>query len=187
MRQRLSAHPVPLQFPIGREDLFHRRNRFHRRKSAIIWKRRNAGRGIRNAAAGKTVGRGVFEDASGRWKRVKASALTPEFYKEHREKVVEYIAEHDDAMLTKYLEQHKLSLRNCALRCAVDDCVEIGSGAGRLGVQEQGHSAAARCGGGLSAGAVDVPPVEGTDPNGRSRFCAALRTISRLRRWRSRS
>ena len=34
---------------------------------------------------------------------VKASALTPEFYKEHRDKVVEYVAEHDDAMLTKYL------------------------------------------------------------------------------------
>ncbi len=39
---------------------------------------------------------------------VKATALSPEFYKEHREKVVEYIAEHDDVILTKYLEQHKL-------------------------------------------------------------------------------
>src|SRR6202023_13928 len=39
---------------------------------------------------------------------VKASALTPDFYKEHREKVVEYIAEHDDAILTKYLAEHEL-------------------------------------------------------------------------------
>ena len=40
---------------------------------------------------------------------MKATANTPEFYKKHHDsRSVEYIAEHEDAVLTKYLEQHKL-------------------------------------------------------------------------------
>ncbi len=64
MRQRLSAHPVPLQFPIGREENFIGVIDFIEER-AIIWRERNAGRGIRDAAAGKTLGCGVLERAPG--------------------------------------------------------------------------------------------------------------------------
>ena len=45
---------------------------------------------------------------------MQASAISKEFYKERRERMVEYIAEHDDAILDKYLAEHELKPRNCA-------------------------------------------------------------------------
>ena len=105
MRQRLSAHPVPLQYPIGREDNFIGVIDFIEER-AIIWKDETLGAEVRSAAARKIVGREIPRIATGNWHgALKASALTPEFYKEHRDKVVEYIAEHDDAVLTKYLSR----------------------------------------------------------------------------------
>ena len=64
MRQRLSAHPVPLQYPIGKRRQFHRRDRFHRRARDYL-ERRNAGRGIRSASARKAVGREIPGIAAG--------------------------------------------------------------------------------------------------------------------------
>ena len=98
---------------------------------------------------------------------MKASALTPEFYKEHREKVVEYIAEHDDAMLTKYLEQHKLepaelraSLRRSTIALKLVP-VLAGSAFKNKGIQPLLDAVVD-----YLPSPADVPPVEGTDPNG---------------------
>ena len=119
---------------------------------------------------------------------VKASALTPEFYKEHREKVVEYIAEHDDAILTKYLEQHKLepaelraSLRRSTIALKLVPVI-AGSAFKNKGVQP------------LLDAVVDYLPVAGGCASGgrhdagwrTSRSFGAPRTISHLLRWRSR-
>ncbi|MGH9714040.1 MAG: elongation factor G [Candidatus Acidiferrales bacterium] len=107
MRQRLSAHPVPLQFPIGKEDNFIGVIDFIEER-AIIWKDETLGAEYEILPLEKLWDAAYVKSRPELEKAVTASALTPEFYKEHREKVVEYIAEHDDAILTKYLEQHKL-------------------------------------------------------------------------------
>src|SRR6202045_5430504 len=107
MRQRLSAHPVPLQYPIGREDNFVGVIDFIEER-AIIWKDEALGAEYEILPLEKLWDASYLKSRPAVETAVKTSALTPEFYKEHREKVVEYIAEHDDAILTKYLEQHKL-------------------------------------------------------------------------------
>src|SRR3984885_10896283 len=107
MRQRLSAHPVPLQFPIGREENFIGVIDFIEQK-AVIWLEDILGAKYEVLPLEKLWDAAYLKEHPALEVAVKASALTPEFYKEHREKVVEYIAEHDDAVLTKYLEQHKL-------------------------------------------------------------------------------
>jgi elongation factor G len=107
MRQRLSAHPVPLQFPLGKEDSFIGVIDFIEER-AIIWKDETLG------AEYEIISLDQLWDPAFQKARpevaaaIKASAVSPEFYKEHREKVVEYIAEHDDAVLSKYVAEHKL-------------------------------------------------------------------------------
>ncbi len=98
---------------------------------------------------------------------VKATALSPEFYKEHREKVVEYIAEHDDAILTKYLEQHKLepaelraSLRRSTIALKLVPVI-AGSAFKNKGVQPLLDAVID-----YLPSPMDVPPVEGTTPDG---------------------
>ena len=105
---------------------------------------------------------------------VKASALTPEFYKEHRDKVVEYIAEHDDAMLTKYLAEHKLepaelraSIRRSTIALKLVP-VLAGSAFKNKGVQPLLDAVVD-----YLPSPVDVPPVEGEDPNGDEAGSAA--------------
>jgi elongation factor G len=108
MRQRLTAHPVPLQFPLGKEENFIGVIDFIEER-AIIWKHETLG------AEYETITLDQLWDPEFQKSRpevaiaLKASAIDPEFYKEHRDKVVEYIAEHDDAVLTKYLAEHALS------------------------------------------------------------------------------
>src|SRR5467141_755912 len=102
MRQRLSAHPVPLQFPIGKEDNFIGVIDFIEER-AIIWKDETLGAEFEILPLERLWDAAYLKSRPELETAVKASALTPEFYKEHREKVVEYIAEHDDAILTKYL------------------------------------------------------------------------------------
>jgi elongation factor G len=100
-------------------------------------------------------------------KAVKATALTPEFYKEHREKVVEYIAEHDDVILTKYLEQHKLepaelraSLRRSTIALKLVPVI-AGSAFKNKGVQPLLDAVID-----YLPSPMDVPPVEGTTADG---------------------
>ena len=108
MRQRLSAHPVPMQFPLGKEDTFIGVLDFIEER-AIVWKAETLGAEFEYIELDK-----LWDPAFQKMRpeiaaALKASAVNADFYKEHREKVVEYIAEHDDAVLAKYLEQHKLT------------------------------------------------------------------------------
>src|SRR6202522_3885660 len=166
MRQRLGAHPVPLQFPIGREDNFIGVVDFLEEK-AIIWKDETLG------AQYETHPLEVLWDAEFLKARpevetaVKASGLTKEFYKEHRDKVVEYIAEHDDEILTKYLEQHKLepaelraSIRRSTIALKLVP-VLAGSAFKNKGIQPLLDAVVD-----YLPSPADVPPVEGEDPNG---------------------
>jgi elongation factor G len=166
MRQRLGAHPVPLQFPIGREDNFIGVVDFLEEK-ATIWKDETLG------AQYETHPLEVLWDAEFLKARpevetaVKASGLTKEFYKEHRDKVVEYIAEHDDEIMHKYLEQHKLeaaelraSLRKSTIALKLVP-VLAGSAFKNKGLQPLLDAVID-----YLPAPIDVPPVEGTDPNG---------------------
>ena len=157
---------------------------------AIIWKDETLGAEYEVLPLEKLWDAAVLEESRPELETaVKASALTPEFYKEHREKVVEYIAEHDDAILTKYLEQHKLepaelraSLRRSTIALKLVPVV-AGSAFKNKGVQPLLDAVID-----YLPSPVDVPPVEGTTIDGRrARTCGARRTISRLRRWRLRS
>ncbi len=166
MRQRLSAHTVPLQYPIGREDSFIGVIDFIEER-AIIWKDETLGAEYEILALEKLWDAAYLKTRPELEMAVKASALTPQFYKEHREKVVEYIAEHDDAILTKYLEQHKLepaelraSLRRSTIALKLVPVV-AGAAFKNKGVQPLLDAVVD-----YLPSPVDVPPVEGTSPDG---------------------
>jgi elongation factor G len=108
MRQRLSAHPVPLQFPLGKEDSFIGVLDFIEER-AIVWKDETLGAEFEYIALDKLWDPAFQKTRPDIAAALKASAVNAEFYKEHRDKVVEYIAEHDDAVLDKYLAEHKLT------------------------------------------------------------------------------
>ena len=140
-----------LHFPIGREDNFVGIIDFIEER-AIVWKDETLGAEYEILPLEKLWDAAYLKTRPALEAAVKASALSPEFYKEHRDKVVEYIAEHDDAILTKYLEQHKLepaelraSLRRSTIALKLVP-VLAGSAFKNKGIQPL-----ARCGGRLSA------------------------------------
>src|SRR6202163_4664246 len=94
MRQRLSAHPVPVNYTIAREDNLIGIIDFIEER-AIIWKDETLGAEYEILPLEKLWDAEFLKTRPEVEKAVKAAALSPEFYKEHREKVVEYIAEHD--------------------------------------------------------------------------------------------
>jgi elongation factor G len=111
MRQRLGAHPVPLQFPLGKEDHFIGVIDFIEQK-VIVYSDSEADNQGTNFETFPVAQLWDPKFVAGREDiaaALKISAITKEFYDEHRAKVVEYIAEHDDAVLAKYLEAHDLS------------------------------------------------------------------------------
>jgi elongation factor G len=153
MRQRLSAHPVPITYPIGREDNFIGVIDFIEER-AIVWKDETLGAEYEILPLEKLWDADFRKSRPDIDKAVVAAGLSAEFYKEHREKVVEFIAEHDDAILTKYLDQQKLepaelraSLRRSTIALKL---VPVIAGSA---FQEQGRAAVARRRDRLSAGA----------------------------------
>jgi elongation factor G len=166
MRQRLSAHPVAITHPIGREDNFIGIIDFIEER-AIIWKDETLGAEYEVLPLEKLWDAEFLKTRPEIQKAVTAAALSPEFYKEHREKVVEYIAEHDDAILTKYLEQHKLepaelraSLRRSTIALKLVPVI-AGSAFKNKGVQSLLDAVID-----YLPSPMDVPPVEGTTLDG---------------------
>jgi elongation factor G len=166
MRQRLSAHPVPLQFPIGKEDTFIGVIDFIEER-AIIWKDETLGAEYEFLPLEKLWDAAFLKSRPEVAAAVKASALTPEFYREHRDKVVEYIAEHDDAILTKYLESHQLepaelraSIRRSTIALKLVP-VLAGSAFKNKGIQPLLDAVVD-----FLPSPMDLPPVEGLTPDG---------------------
>ena len=165
MRERLAAHPVPITYPIGREgnfigiiDVIEER--------AIVWKDETLGAEYETLPVEKLWDAEYLKAHPALQTAVGATALSAEFYKQHREKVVEYIAEHDDAILTKYLEQHKLepvelraSLRRSTIALKLVPVI-AGSAFKNKGVQPLLDAVID-----YLPSPVDVPPVEGTAPD----------------------
>jgi elongation factor G len=165
MRQRLSAHPVPITYPIGREDNFIGVIDFIEER-AIVWKDETLGAEYEILPLEKLWDAEFRKSRPEIEKAVVAAGLSPEFYKEHREKVVEYIAEHDDAILTKYLDQHKLepgelraSLRRSTIALKLVPVI-AGSAFKNKGVQPLLDAVID-----YLPSPMDVPPVEGENPD----------------------
>jgi elongation factor G len=108
MRQRLSARPVPLQFPLGKEGLFIGVIDFIEEK-VVVWLEETLGAKFEIFEVAKLWDAAFVASRPDIAAALKISAIDEAFYKAHREKVIEYIAEHDDAVLAKYLEAHVLT------------------------------------------------------------------------------
>ncbi len=165
MRQRLSAHPVPLQFPIGKEDTFIGVIDFIEER-VVIWKDETLGAEYEIVSLDQLWDPAFQKTRPEVAAAIKSSALSPEFYREHRDKVVEYIAEHDDAVLTKYISEHKLEpaeLRASIRRSTIAlKLVPVLAGAAfkNKGIQPLLDAVVD-----YLPSPLDVPPVEGMSPD----------------------
>ncbi len=165
MRQRLGAHPVPLQFPLGKEDSFIGCIDFIEEK-AIVWMGEELGAKFETFDVAKLWDAEFVKSRPEIEAALKASMIDKAFYKEHRDKVVEYIAEHDDSVLEKYLQEHKLSpaeLRASIRRSTIAlklVPVVAGSAFKNKGIQPMLDAVVD-----YLPSPLDVPPVEGTLPD----------------------
>jgi elongation factor G len=166
MRQRLGAHPVPIQFPIGKEDSFIGCIDFIEEK-AIIWLEETLGAKFEIFEVEKLWDDVFLKSRPDIAVALKASAIDERFYKEHRGKVVEYIAEHDDAVLTKYLNEHaltpeelRISLRRSTIALKLVP-VLAGSAFKNKGIQPLLDAVVD-----YLPSPLDVPPLEGTALDG---------------------
>ena len=107
MRERLAAHPVALQYPLGKEDSFIGIIDFIDQK-AVVWLEDILGAKFEVLDVAQLWDDGFLKSRPEIANALKVSAISKEFYQERRERMVEYIAEHDDAILTKYLAEHEL-------------------------------------------------------------------------------
>ncbi len=166
MRQRLGAHPVPVQFPIGKEDSFIGCIDFIEEK-AIIWLEETLGAKFEVFEVEKLWDDAFLKSRPDIAAALKASAIDKAFYKEHRDKVVEYVAEHDDAVLDKYLSEHALtpeelraSIRRSTIALKLVP-VLAGSAFKNKGIQPLLDAVVD-----YLPSPLDVPPVEGTTLDG---------------------
>src|SRR5262249_7436219 len=109
IRQRLGAHPVPLQFPLGREDNFIGVIDFLEQK-VVVWLEETLGAKYEVFEVAKLWDKAFVDSRPDVAAALKGSAIDKAFYDEHRSKVVEYIAEHDDEVLDRYLTEGTLTL-----------------------------------------------------------------------------
>jgi elongation factor G len=166
MRQRLGAHPVSIQCPIGKEDSFIGVIDFIEEK-AIIWLEETLGAKFEVFDVGKLWDAAFLASRPDIATALKASALDEAYYKENRGKAIEYIAEHDDAILEKYLNEHSLapeelraSLRRSTIALKLVP-VLAGSAFKNKGIQPLLDAVVD-----YLPSPVDVPPVEGTTTDG---------------------
>src|SRR6266852_2447586 len=164
IRKRLGAHPVPLQFPLGREDNFIGIIDFIEQK-VVVWLEETLGAKYEIFEVEKLWDKAFVDSRPDVAAALKGSAIDKAFYEEHRNKTVEYIAEHDDAVLDKYLsggtltvEEMRKSLRKSTLALKIVP-VLAGSAFKNKGIQPLLDAVVD-----YLPSPVDVPPVEGTNP-----------------------
>src|SRR6266853_2152888 len=166
MRQRLAAHPVAIQCPIGKEDLFIGVIDFLEEK-AIIWLEETLGAKFEVFDVAKLWDAEFLATRPDVVAALKFSALDEAYYKECREKSVEYIAEHDDSLVEKFLNGEKISadeLRASIRRSTIAlklVPVLAGSAFKNKGIQPLLDAVVD-----YLPSPLDVPPVEGTSLDG---------------------
>jgi len=164
MRQRLGAHPVPLQFPLGREDNFIGCIDFLEEK-VIVWLEETLGAKYEIFEVATLWDPAFVAGRSDVAAALKGSAIDKKFYEDHRAKVVEYVAEHDDEVLDKYLNEGTLSvedmrksIRKSTLAMKIVP-VLAGSAFKNKGIQPLLDAVVD-----YLPSPIDVPPVEGVNP-----------------------
>jgi elongation factor G len=164
IRQRLGAHPVPLQFPLGREDNFIGIIDFLEQK-VVVWLEETLGAKYEIFEVEKLWDKAFVDSRPDVAAALKGSAIDKAFYDEHRNKVVEYIAEHDDEVLDKYLtegtlslEEMRKSIRKSTLALKIVP-VLAGSAFKNKGIQPLLDAVID-----FLPSPIDVPPVEGVNP-----------------------
>jgi translation elongation factor EF-G len=96
IRQRLGAHPVPLQFPAGPRRIISSASSISSKKKSLCgWKRR-LGAKYEEFPVEKLWDKAFVDSRPDIAAALKGSAIDKKFYDEHRSKTVDYIAEHDD-------------------------------------------------------------------------------------------
>ncbi|MDX1386145.1 MAG: elongation factor G [bacterium] len=143
MSERLQANPVPFQLPIGAEDQF---------------------KGVVDLLTMKAI---IFDDASmgATYEETDIPDDLKDQAQEYREKLIESVVEHDEALMERYLENHDISLedikkaaREATLSMDITP-VFCGSAFKNKGVQQLLDAVID-----LLPSPLDVPPVEGTLP-----------------------
>jgi elongation factor G len=164
IRQRLGAHPVPLQFPLGREDNFIGIINFLE-ENVIVWLEETLGAKFEIFEVAKLWDKAFVDSRPDVAAALKGSAIDKKFYDDHRNKVLEYIAEHDDELIDKYLngialtlDEMRKSIRKSTLALKIVP-VLAGSAFKNKGIQPLLDAVVD-----YLPSPLDVPPVEGTDP-----------------------
>ena len=165
IRQRLGAHPVAIQCPIGKEDLFIGVIDFLEEK-AIVWLEETLGAKFEVFDVAKLWDPAFLAGRPDIVAALKFSAVDEAFYKEQREKAVEYIAEHDDTLVEKFLNGEKISAEE--LRASIRRStialklvpVLAGSAFKNKGIQPMLDAVVD-----YLPSPLDVPPLEGTTPD----------------------
>ena len=165
MRQRLGAHPVPLQFPLGREDNFIGCINFLE-ENVVVWLEDTLGAKFEIFPVSNLWDSAFVASRPDVAAALKGSAIDKKFYDDHRAKVVEYIAEHDDEVLDKYLaegnlsvEEMRKSIRKSTLAMKVVP-VLAGSAFKNKGIQPLLDAIVD-----YLPSPLDVPPLEGINPD----------------------
>lgn len=144
IKDRLKANPVPIQLPVGKEDQFKGVIDLVEMK-AIIWD----------------------EDSLGaKFREEPISAADIELAEEYREKMLEELANHDDALMEKYLGGESISVEEirAAIRKATTDInicpVICGSSFKNKGVQNLLDAVVD-----YLPAPTDIPPIKGVSPD----------------------
>src|SRR5881409_1494903 len=144
---RLGANPVPIQLPIGREAEF------------------------RGAVDLVTMKAYLYDDESlgAKYRIEEVPAELADLAKEYRDKMLESVAEHDEQVLERYLNGHSLAPEEIkrAIRAGTISMkvtpVLCGSAFKNKGVQQILDAVVD-----YLPSPLDIPPVEGTLPDGRT-------------------
>ncbi len=164
IRQRLGAPPLPLQFPLGREDNFIGIIDFMEEK-VIVWLEETLGAKFETFPVAQLWDKAFVDSRPDVAAALKGSAIDKKFYDDHRKKVIEFIAEYDDELVEKYLsevpltlEEMRKSIRKSTLALKIVP-VLAGSAFKNKGIQPLLDAVVD-----YLPSPVDVPPLEGTNP-----------------------
>jgi elongation factor G len=145
IKEKLGANPVPLQIPIGAEDEF---------------------KGIVDLLTGKAI---VWneEDKGMTYNEIEIPADLVDTVEEWRQKLIESVAEYDDALLEKFFEDPE-SITEAEMKAAIREAVIdmsfspvlCGSAFKNKGVQALLDAVTA-----YLPSPLDLPPVEGINPD----------------------
>lgn len=172
IRSRLSADPAPMQFPLGKEDSFIGVLDLLEEK-AVVWREETLGAEFEVIPLKHLFQSTFLAQRPQIQAALKASDISAEFLHERREKLLSYIAEHDELLLEKYVHHQPISadalragLRRATIALKLVP-VLCGAAVKNKGIQPLLDAVVD-----FLPSPLDIPPVEGTSLDGE-------RTITR--------